>query len=150
MQLPSRRHLLLYALLLTLLLVAGCGSGGGSDTITAAQAYALAQNRELTIVDIRTPQEWRATGVGEGVTPLTMHHPLGVAGFAAAMTKLVSGEKSRPIALICQTGNRSARMQRYLSEQGFTEVLDISEGMAGSFGKRGWIRSGLPVEAYPR
>jgi rhodanese-related sulfurtransferase len=41
-------------------------------------------------------------------------------------------------------------MQKYLQEQGFTQVYNIKEGMVGSGGGPGWIKRGLPVEACPR
>ena len=54
---------------------------------------------------------------------------------------------SDPIALICRTGNRTTQVQRYLQGQGFTNVYNVKEGMAGSGAGPGWIKRGLPVES---
>ena len=49
-------------------------------------------------------------------------------------------------ALICRTGNRTGQVQKFLQAQGFTNVLNVSEGMAGSGAGPGWARRGLPIE----
>ena len=54
--------------------------------------------------------------------------------------------ENAPIALICRTGNRTTQVQRYLQSQGFTNVYNVKEGMAGSGAGPGWLKRGLPVE----
>jgi rhodanese-related sulfurtransferase len=54
-------------------------------------------------------------------------------------------DRTAPVALICRTGNRSGKQQRRLTAAGFTNVINIAEGMAGSGAGAGWIRQGLPV-----
>ena len=58
----------------------------------------------------------------------------------------VKGDRSAPIALICRTGNRTTQVQRYLQSQGFTQVYNVREGMAGSGAGPGWLKRGLPVD----
>jgi rhodanese-related sulfurtransferase len=48
--------------------------------------------------------------------------------------------------LICRTGNRTTQVQRYLEAQGFTQVFNVREGMAGSAAGPGWLRRGLPLQ----
>ena len=100
--------------------------------IPADEAWELAGQGRLTIIDIRTPQEWRQTGVAEGVVRINMLHPNGPSGFAAEVLRQVDGDRDAPIGLICRTGNRTTQVQRYLLSQGFTQVYNIREGMAGS------------------
>jgi rhodanese-related sulfurtransferase len=59
----------------------------------------------------------------------------------------VDGDKDAPIAIICRTGNRTTFTQRALMKQGFTNVFNVKEGMAGSGAGPGWLRRGLPVQA---
>jgi rhodanese-related sulfurtransferase len=59
---------------------------------------------------------------------------------------MVGGDKNKPIALICHSGSRTSHAQKFLQSQGFTQVYNVREGMAGSAAGPGWIRRGLPVE----
>ena len=112
----------------------------------ADEAAALAAEGELTIIDVRSPREWRDTGVPEGAKTVTIHHPGGVEGFLEEVTEAVGGDKERPIAFICAAGGRSSAAQKLAREAGFTEVADIEEGMLGSGSGPGWIGRGLPTE----
>jgi rhodanese-related sulfurtransferase len=76
-----------------------------------------------------------------------MLHPQGPQGFARQVLAEVGGNRDAPIGLICRTGNRTTQMQKVLQDAGFTNVVNVSEGMAGSAAGPGWIRRGLPVEA---
>lgn len=119
----------------------------GEIRITADTAYANARAGKLTLIDIRSPEEWRRSGLPAGALPVSMHAPGGETAFAKAVLRAVGGDKSKPIAVICAVGNRSRWAQRFLTEQGHVAVQDVSEGMFGR-GKNlpGWIRRGLPIE----
>jgi rhodanese-related sulfurtransferase len=143
---PAIRPAALAALLLAL---AGCSVPTGPE-LSAPDALAQAESGRLTLIDIRTPQEWRQTGVGKGVERLDMRHPGGPDGLAAEILKRVEGDRNAPIGLICRTGNRSGHVQRFLTDKGFTQVFNVREGMAGSTAGPGWIRRGLPVEPCAR
>ena len=114
--------------------------------IAAPDAYAALEGGKLTLIDIRTPPEWRQTGVARGAQRLDMLHPGGAPGFVADLLKQVNGDRNAPIGLICRTGNRTTQVARYLEAQGFTQVFNIKEGMVGSAAGPGWIKRGLPVE----
>ncbi len=114
------------------------------EVLTAEEANRLQKEGKLTIVDIRTPMEWMRSGIPEGARPISVQDP----GFLQELMTLMEGDRNRPIALICATGNRSAAVQRYLRENGFGAVANIAEGMMGNFFAPGWIRGGLPVSAY--
>ncbi len=109
--------------------------------ITVAQAHDQARHGEILLVDIRTPNEWRASGVGEGAVPLDMRRE----DFVSALGDLVDGDQGAAIALICARGVRSARLTNRLIEAGFTNIIDVPEGMLGSAAGPGWVRAGLPV-----
>lgn len=114
------------------------------ERLTVQQAYQQAQTARIVLLDIRTPNEWRATGVGEAAHPLDMRRD----DFISVVTELVEQDKSKPVALICARGVRSARMSNLLTEAGFTNVIDVPEGMLGSAAGPGWVRAGLPVSDY--
>ena len=68
------------------------------------------------------------------------------AGFVRNLAEALGGNRSSPVALICAIGGRSAHMQRILATAGFTNVIDVSEGMFGSSAGPGWLKRGLPVK----
>lgn len=118
----------------------------GEPLLGADEAYRMAAAGEITLIDIRSPQEWRQSGVPEGALAITMHNPQGPRAFYAAVLAAVGNDKSKPIAVMCARGNRSNWAQGFLRTAGFTKVLDMSEGMFGRGSKPGWLRRGLPVK----
>lgn len=120
-----------------------------APTLAAPEALARTQAGQLTLIDIRRPDEWRQTGVARGALRINMAHPQGAAGFVRQVEAEMGGDKNAPIGLICRTGNRTTQMQQVLREAGFTHVYNVKEGMAGSSAGPGWIRRGLPVEPCP-
>ena len=137
------------ALTAALLLLAGCSVESGPE-LSAPDALARAGAGQHTVIDIRTPQEWRQTGVGKRVQRLDMRHPGGPKGFVADVLASVGGDRTAPIGLLCRTGNRSGQMQRLLQDNGFTQVFNVREGMVGSSAGPGWIKRGLPLEPCAR
>jgi rhodanese-related sulfurtransferase len=137
---------LLVAALIAFVLILPSAWADEVRVVSPEQAYALNQRDELVIVDIRQPEEWRQTGVAAGVARVPMGHPQGEAGFLEDLLQVVGDDKSAPVALICRTGSRTARMQRFLEAQGFSNVLSVDEGMSGNGAGPGWIARGLPVE----
>ncbi len=118
-----------------------------SRNISGAEALERSQRGEMTIVDVRSPQEWKQTGVPAGARPVTIHDPRGLEGFIQAMKRSVNGKLDTPVALICARGNRSTRALNALQAAGFTEVLNIREGMLGSTSGSGWLAQNLPLDS---
>lgn len=109
--------------------------------ISAITALKKTETGELLLVDIRSPQEWKETGTGTGANKISMHQP----GFIAKLDALTGNDKSKPVAFICATGGRSNWLQGELVKRGYTNILDVSEGMLGSSSGPGWLKRGLPV-----
>lgn len=142
----SRRNLIIATL-------AAAGAGGvwymnrlpfEGQAISPAQAHDLASRGDITLIDIRRPDEWRATGIGEGAWGIDMRDE----DFIAQLEALVDHQRDTPIALICARGVRSNRMSQRLLDAGFTNIIDVPEGMLGSSAGPGWLSRGLPTEAY--
>jgi rhodanese-related sulfurtransferase len=112
----------------------------GGD-LSVRQAFQAAQAGEITLVDIRQPNEWTATGIGSGAVPIDMRR----ADFIEALLAQTGGDTDGPVALICARGVRSARMSARLKAAGFTQIIDVPEGMLGSGAGPGWLSTGLPV-----
>ncbi|MCC4115480.1 rhodanese-like domain-containing protein [Aromatoleum toluclasticum] len=142
----TRRRTLLAAAAAILLPLGPVFAQQAVPEITPAEAQAQAKAGKITLIDVRTPDEWRETGVAAGATPINLYHPGGAEGFVKEVVAKVGGKRDTPIAFICRSGNRSGQAQRLLAAQGFTNVFSVREGMSGSAAGPGWIRSGLPVE----
>ncbi len=127
--------------LLAALILSACLSEAG-PTLSAPDAFAQTQSGALTLIDIRTPPEWRQTGVAEGALRIDMRDKT----FVEEILNAVDGDKEAPIAIICRTGNRTTYVQQALTKMGFTRVYNVKEGMAGSGAGPGWVKRGLPVE----
>ncbi|MEM8877051.1 MAG: rhodanese-like domain-containing protein [Pseudomonadota bacterium] len=109
--------------------------------LSAEAAHQAALAGDLILIDIRSPDEWRQTGVPSSSHPISMHVP----GFLDKLGRLNEGDLSKPVALICARGNRSAFLKKELEKRGFSRVIDVSEGMVGGANGAGWIASGLPT-----
>lgn len=112
--------------------------------LSAPEAFAAAKEGKLLLIDIRTPEEWRETGVAPGAARVDYYR--GPKVLLDSILQMVEGDRTKPIALICRTGKRTTHAQRLLQAQGFTQVYNVREGMAGSAAGPGWTRRGLPVE----
>ena len=111
-------------------------------TMSAPEALKEAENKELVLVDVRSPQEWQETGIATVANPISMHQK----GFLAKLDKLIGGDKNKKIAVICATGSRSAYIQGELKKRGYGNVVSVAEGMLGGPNGKGWIPRGLPVK----
>jgi rhodanese-related sulfurtransferase len=121
------------------------GAQAGEDgTLSTPDAHAAAVSGAVTLVDIRRPDEWALTGVGEGAVAINMLDR----DFIEQVSAQVGGDHSKPVALICARGVRSRKMSVRLQQSGFTNIIDVPEGMLGSGAGAGWIKRGLPVVAY--
>lgn len=134
------------ALILIFATLQGATASGG--TLAADTAWQKAQAGELVIIDIRSQGEWRATGIPKGSRTITIHDSEGLEGFYRKLVAAVGTDRGKAIAMICAAGGRSARASRYLAGKGFTNIIDIEEGMLGTWQHPGWIKRGLPVEPY--
>ena len=83
-----------------------------------------------TVVDLRTIAEWRS-----GHIVGSIHAPLG-----RLMTQLADKPRSQPVVLLCESGSRSAIGASLLTAAGFTDVSNLTGGVAA------WRREGRPLE----
>lgn len=113
-------------------------------SLTVTQAHSQAVDGSITLIDIRRPDEWKKTGVGEGAHPIDMRRK----DFVTALEAVAGPDRTQPIALICARGVRSARMNKRLTQAGFTQIIDVPEGMVGSAAGPGWLARDLPTVPY--
>lgn len=118
-----------------------CVALAETDKLSATNALTQLQNGSLILLDIRTPEEWQASGVAQGAWPMDMR----AADFGERLLTTLANNPERKVAVICRSGTRSGRVMDLLAQNGIDGVLDVTEGMLGGPRGRGWIPSGLPV-----
>ena len=99
----------------------------------------------VPVVDLRTPEEWKATGVISGSELLTFFDSHGNYDLGSWLTSFVAiAEPQDEVALICAVGNRSFVVSRFLVQQfGYQKLYNVNNGIEH------WIRSGKPVKKWP-
>lgn len=117
----------------------------GAEVIQASNEdlESLIQENVL-VIDVRTPLEWRATGMIPNSVPLMFFDRTGNYDVDSWLDELseIAGKGDR-IALICHVGNRSLVIGNYLSRQaGYQKVYNVTNGIDA------WIRSGREVEQW--
>jgi rhodanese-related sulfurtransferase len=86
-------------------------------------------HKPALLVDVREPNEFRAIRA-EGAVLMPM------SSFAQRIGEL---PRDRPIAVICQSGNRSAAVTAHLLRNGWTDVVNVAGGTSE------WAKAGLPT-----
>ncbi len=95
--------------------------------VLATPAFA---NENIKIIDIRTPAEWRETGIVKGSYTIMFFDEKGnfdVGAFLKQLDKVV--DKDEPFALICRVGSRTAIVSEFLSERLGYRVINLQGGI---------------------
>ena len=90
-----------------------------AQVLTPDEARSLAERGELTIIDVRLPVEWQRTGLPEGALAISLQdgtlQPR--AEFVADVLEALANDPTKPVALICASGYRSAFAQLLLEQR---------------------------------
>ncbi|MDJ0768415.1 MAG: rhodanese-like domain-containing protein [Ilumatobacter sp.] len=130
------------AALAAVLVLAACGGDSddasvaaaeGSATpayglVTPAQAAALAADPDITVIDVRTPEEF-GEGHVEGATMIDFYTDT----FADEIAAL---DRDGEYLLYCRSGNRSGQTAALMEQLGFEQVYDLDGGV------RAWAADG--------
>jgi len=90
----------------------------------------LKSNPDLKIIDIRTPAEWRQTGIVEGAYTLTFFDERGyynIEDFLNKLNKIV--KRDERFALICRTGSRTTMVSNFLGNRLGYHVVNLRGGL---------------------
>lgn len=116
----------------------------GEGVLSTPAAHRAAVAGDVILIDIRRPDEWQHTGVGQGAMPLDMRRK----DFTDVLLERTKGRTDTPVALICARGVRSRAMTARLQRAGFTNIIDVPEGMLGSGAGPGWLKRDLPTVVW--
>jgi hydroxyacylglutathione hydrolase len=99
-------------------------------TLSVQQLKSKLENREVTLLDVREPSEWKE-GYVEGARRIY---------FGYLQDEADSLPKNKPIAVTCSVGNRSSIGASILKRKGFKEVYNVLGGMTA------WEALGYPLK----
>ena len=114
---------------------------GPIQQLDAEEARRQAMSGDILLIDLRTPEEWRQSGIPDAAIGIDVS----AKDFGAKLMEAIGGDRTKPVALICRTGGRSGYASQILAQNGFTSIYDVSEGTHGSGAGPGWLRRGLPT-----
>lgn len=87
-------------------------------------------NSKIPIVDIRTPSEWKETGLLQGSIPIMLFDEKGQYDLNDFLQKLNSAvDTKKPFAIICRTGSRTKILASFLSQKMNYDVVNIKSGI---------------------
>ncbi len=86
--------------------------------------------KDIKVIDIRTPAEWRETGIVKGSYTIMFFNEKGaynVDEFLKKLNKIV--KKDEQFALICRTGSRTKMISEFLSNDLGYRVINLQGGL---------------------
>ena len=93
---------------------------------------------KIVMIDIRRPEEFKATGVIKNAHKMTFFDMYGnydIDKWMSEFQKLVT-KKDQPFILICAHANRTRTVGNFLIEQGYIHTAHLAGGMAA------WLNEG--------
>ena len=121
-------------------------------TLTSTLLFAAMQERYvdnkllasgMKIIDVRTPGEWKETGLLKGSIPIMFFDERGgynVELFMSQLKKHIKGKEQ--FALICRSGSRSRVVGDFLSRQYGYDVINLQGGIKDAIGRQ------MPIIPY--
>lgn len=92
----------------------------------------------VTVIDVRTPGEWKQTGIVKDSIPIMFFDGMGqphVQVWMQQSSQHISPDKE--VAIICRSGNRSKVVGNFLIKQhGYEKVYNVTGGI------KAWIAQG--------
>ncbi len=100
------------------------------------------QAKGVPVIDIRTPMEWKQTGIIKGAHKMMFFTPNGqpdLAGWFYELGHIVK-DKKQPFIIYCAHANRTKALGDGLVQMGFENVYELKGGI-----ENGWIKAGKPT-----
>ena len=87
-------------------------------------------DKNIKIIDIRTPAEWKETGIVKGSYTITFFDERGNFNVKNFLTQLnMAVKKDEQFALICRVGSRTGMVSEFLSEKLDYKVINLKGGI---------------------
>jgi len=102
---------------------------GKKTSLTPREVYEMREDKDVLIIDVRTPAEFQHERIREAVNkPLDEINEW-----------LKELPKDKKIVFVCRSGTRSGHAQRLAQREGYENTYNMAGGMLA------WRREGLPV-----
>ena len=98
--------------------------------INVKTAFDMIQNKDVIVIDVRTPEEYAETHI-EGALNIDVN-----GDFLESVKAL---DKTKKYIIYCRSGRRSAAAEKQLINAGFEEIYNVEGGILD------WKENGLPV-----
>ena len=103
----------------------------GTRDISSPEARALLEkNKNIFLLDVRTPQENSQARIAG-----TVLIPIG-----ELERRIGEVPKNKPVLIYCAVGSRSRAASDLLSHRGYKDVYNMNDGIVG------WYRNGFPLQ----
>ena len=92
------------------------------------------KSTKLKIIDIRTENEWRETGIVKGSYTITFFDDMGnydIEEFLVALNRVIKHDEQ--FAIICRTGTRTAMISNFLGRKLDHDVINLKGGIIKLF-----------------
>lgn len=129
------RKFILFIFLLVFSLGAPCqimSKDAKPDIISLKDAKALLDQKDVIIIDVRTPAEF-----AQGHIPGARNMDFFGGRFDVDAETL---PKDKPVLLYCRSGKRSGGAAEILEKAGVKKIMDMQQGF------QAWEKAGLPIE----
>jgi rhodanese-related sulfurtransferase len=139
----KKKHILIVLIIAVLALAACGGSAPAVETasqqvdldalpieLTVQQVADIMNHPDVVLIDVREPSEYAA-----GHIPGVKLIPLG-----SLPSRVNEIPKDKFVVMTCRSGNRSGQATKFLRDQGFDNVHNMTGGI------NAWQQAGLPVE----
>jgi len=99
-------------------------------TITNQEVSQKFLDSNVPIVDIRTPGEWKETGLLKGAIPIMLFDERGNYDLKLFLKQLNDAvDTTKPFAIICRTGSRTVVLANFLSKKMNYQIINLKSGM---------------------
>jgi rhodanese-related sulfurtransferase len=149
------------AILIALLIIApsiagaapktGC-TASGYENITACQAKQILKDKNVFLLDVRTPTEYNYSHIeGAILIPLRnvpAHDPVNLSDDQLLPNRMkeLPRNKQTKIVVYCYTGKRGGIASQMIADAGYKRVYNIQQGnVPGQGGLTEWVNAGYPV-----
>jgi rhodanese-related sulfurtransferase len=87
-------------------------------------------DKKIKIIDIRTPAEWKETGIVKDAYTIMFFDEQGEYNVLNFLRQLkMAVKENEPFALICRVGSRTGMISEFLSEKLGYKVINLKGGM---------------------
>ena len=134
------KKLFIYTILLPMLLFAEVKN-------LDVQTFEKMVQMGFPVIDIRTPGEWKETGIIENSKTITFFQPNGRFDLDAFLNQLkkIGIDRDKPFILVCRSSSRTRVLGNFLSDKlGYKKVYHLQGGILN------WKRHGKPLKPYNR